>query len=315
MEQIHRSSIEADNRLRSLETDQRRLELCHQMLNNISTQATLLLGFSLATYGADLLPIVLRDDVGFCLYKTRSSMIFGAVFLMCNVCTIGFCLLVILFSSLLILRSQEALLYVGGSAAVWRTNGFMKFIYMWYALALANFLVNAMLLFWVYLGVGLWRSLEDEELDNPQLESYKFVVTYEGKTLVRCLDPQNDDDHRTRNLWGGACSSGGRARAAGSWARGTRKRSTPQHTAAIDRRRASVAAAPPAPRRRSRRFPPPPCQAHPALCPPFQWSMRYSASCGLCSSSSMASGERAQWIRPTCSMPPRVRLQSSAKSR
>ena len=61
MEQIHRSSIEADNRLRSLETDQKRLELCHQMLNNISTQATLLLGFSLATYGADLLPIVLRE--------------------------------------------------------------------------------------------------------------------------------------------------------------------------------------------------------------------------------------------------------------
>ena len=63
MEQVHRSSIEADNRLRTLETDQRRLELYHQMLNNISTQATLLLGFSLATYAVDLMPKVL-DDAG-----------------------------------------------------------------------------------------------------------------------------------------------------------------------------------------------------------------------------------------------------------
>ena len=33
MEQIHRSSIEADNRLKSLETDSKRLDIYHNMLN------------------------------------------------------------------------------------------------------------------------------------------------------------------------------------------------------------------------------------------------------------------------------------------
>ena len=157
MEQVHRSSIEADNRLRTLETDQRRLELYHQMLNNISTQATLLLGFSLATYAVDLMPKVLDDAGTFCFYKTYASMVCGSLFMLCNTCTLGFCLLVILFSSLLILRSQTALLYVGGAAAVWRTHKLMHYIYMWYGLALANFITNAMLLMWIYLGFGCAR--------------------------------------------------------------------------------------------------------------------------------------------------------------
>ena len=70
MEQIHASALEAENKVRSLETDGMRLKLYQDMLTNIATQATLLLGFSLSTYGADMLPTVLDDESTFCFYKT-----------------------------------------------------------------------------------------------------------------------------------------------------------------------------------------------------------------------------------------------------
>ena len=105
-----------------LETDGMRLSLYQNMLTNISTQATLLLGFALSTYGADLLPYILNDESTFCLYKSGAHMAFGAVFVFANTCCICFCLLAVISSSLLMLESQNSYLYVGGEAAVWRTS-------------------------------------------------------------------------------------------------------------------------------------------------------------------------------------------------
>lgn len=184
------------------------------MLNNISTQATLLLGFSLAAFGADLLPTVLDDTSTFCFYKTQFTMAIGSIFLLCNASTLGFCLLVILFSSLLILRSQTALLYVGGSAAVWRTHQLMQFVYQWYGLALASFISNAMLLMWIYLGFGLWhevqRPADTDDADDASgadatlwmSQDGVHVKTYDGRYLIRCLDPMSDEEHMRRDTFG-----------------------------------------------------------------------------------------------------------------
>ena len=71
-------------------------------------------------------------------------MFFGSIFLFCNTANIGFCLLVILASSYLILKSQTALLYVGGAAAVWRTHQLCFYVYRWYGYSLVVFILNAM---------------------------------------------------------------------------------------------------------------------------------------------------------------------------
>ena len=92
MERIHARALETENRVRMLETDGMRLQLYQDMLTNISTQATLLLGFSMATYGADILPNVLNDGGRFCFYKTWTTQMVGCVFLFCNTCNICFCL-------------------------------------------------------------------------------------------------------------------------------------------------------------------------------------------------------------------------------
>ena len=215
MEQIHRSSIEADNRLRSLDTDKKRLEIYHNMLNNISTQATLLLGFSMATYGADILPNVLNDGGRFCFYKTWTTQMVGCVFLFCNTCNICFCLLVILSSSYLIWRSQTALLYVGGAAAVWRTHQLCQNVYVWYGGALTAFITNAMLFTWIHLGFGQWHvlspdelssegflSMTEDEIDAYVAEDEVTIRTHGGKLLRKCLDPLNDGDHTIRDSFG-----------------------------------------------------------------------------------------------------------------
>ena len=126
----------AENRVRMLETDGMRLQLYQDMLTNISTQATLLLGFALATFGADLLPYIMDARSQFCVYKSAMHQFVGALFLTANTCCCSFCLLVVIFSSFLITRSQEAYLHVGGNVAVFRTSRVIKMIYVWYASAL-----------------------------------------------------------------------------------------------------------------------------------------------------------------------------------
>ena len=194
MEKIHASALEAENRVKSLQTDAMRLQLYQNMLTNISTQATLLLGFALATFGADLLPYILGSDSEFCLFKTESSMFFGSVFLLANTCGCCLSLLVILMSSYLILRSQTALLYVGGAAAVWRTLNLSVYVYKWYGMALVMFIVDAMLLMWIFLGFSHFADVEtpaNGTLVNSWEVSGDFT-TYGGRHLLTCIDPQND---------------------------------------------------------------------------------------------------------------------------
>ena len=159
---LHNAPPQAENKVRTLESDGMRLKLYQDMLTNISTQATLLLGFSLSTYGADMLPQILDDSSSFCFYKDGWTMFFGSIFLFNNTASVCLCLLVILFSSYFILKSQTALLYVGGSAAVWRTHQLSYYVYKWYAYSLCVFILNAMLLMWVFLGFGLWRQVDSE---------------------------------------------------------------------------------------------------------------------------------------------------------
>ena len=86
MERIHARALETENRVRMLETDGMRLQLYQDMLTNISTQATLLLGFALATFGADLLPYIMDSQSQFCLYKSWAHKLIGFLFLTANTC-------------------------------------------------------------------------------------------------------------------------------------------------------------------------------------------------------------------------------------
>ena len=166
------------------------------MLTNISTQATLLLGFALATYGADLLPYILNDDSPFCLYKNEASMFVGFIFLLSNTCCVCFCMMVLIASSLLVIQSQNAYLLVGGEVAVWRTQQLSSTVFYWYGLALLCFLLDAVLLGWIFLGFPHWLPNP-----NPGLNS-EDVMTTDGQELLRCIDPTDPLAHARRDTFG-----------------------------------------------------------------------------------------------------------------
>ena len=196
MERIHARALETENRVRMLETHGLRLQAQQTMLTTISTQATLLLGFALATYGADLLPYILNDDSPFCLYKNGASMVIGFIFLLANTCCICFCMMVLIASSLLVIQSQNAYLLVGGEVAVWRTQQLSSTVFYWYGLALCCFLLDAVLLIWIFLGVPHWLANP-----NPGINSEDVLLT-NGEELLRCIDDTDPKAHESRNAFG-----------------------------------------------------------------------------------------------------------------
>jgi len=195
MEAIRARALETENRVRTLETDGMQLQLHQTLMSNLSTQSTLLLGFALATFGADLLPYILDSEGEFCVYKSSAHMAVGTLFLTANTCTVCLCLLTTIFSSLLITRSQEAYLHVGGQVAVFRMKQFVQKIYRWHGSALLCFLISSILLMWVFLGLpGYVVSEIAGHYDTKSMPS--------GRAMVKCLDLEHDDDHKKRDDFG-----------------------------------------------------------------------------------------------------------------
>lgn len=123
-------------------------------------------------------------------------MVVGTFFLLCNTCCVCFCLLTVIASSLLIINSQNAYLHVGGSAAVWRTSTLCVYVYWWYGCALMCFLLDAVLLMWVFLGLPQWMEVRVAGVGGED------VLTRDGVELVRCLDHADDASHERRNAFG-----------------------------------------------------------------------------------------------------------------
>jgi len=201
MERIHARALETENRVRLLETDGMRLSLVHTMLSNISTQATLLLGFALATFGADLLPYVLDDTSSFCVYKDWAHMLVGQCFFMANTCCVSFCMLVVVFSSLLITRSQEAYLHAGGAVSVFRTQTFVGVVYRWALMAGSCFIFACILLMWIFLGLPAFVEHKNQTSGGMLIEG-DYVLRESDRVLFRCLDLESEFEHNMRNSFG-----------------------------------------------------------------------------------------------------------------
>jgi len=206
MERIHARALEMENKVRMLETDGMKLQLVHSLLTNVSTQATLLMGFALATFGADLLPQVMNDVSSFCIFKSNAYMFVGFSFLLANTCCVSFCMLVIVFSSLLITRSQEAYLHSGGAVAVFRTQCFVSEVYTWAGLAGGSFLTAAILVMWVFTGLPAFVE-KAPGLEPSEYADYSDYTTNSGRILYRCLDLEDEALHIRRENFGIATAS------------------------------------------------------------------------------------------------------------
>ena len=106
------AEIAAENQHKTNVIDERNLEKYHDQLSSFNTQATLVLGFAVASLNADNLFALGDDQSKYCLYKSE-RMAWGYVFGLSTCLSISTSLTCIAASFYLIVRSQHFALNVG----------------------------------------------------------------------------------------------------------------------------------------------------------------------------------------------------------
>ena len=111
------AALETESNVRKLEMDLRDLSNTHQSLNSLSVQATLVVGFSLASLNADNLATLGDDTSSFCIYKTVEARVLGVSFVLLSSVSIALNITVVGVCSYLTYRSQRAALDTNTHAA------------------------------------------------------------------------------------------------------------------------------------------------------------------------------------------------------
>lgn len=173
--------LEQEERVSQLETSAMRLDEYFTQLNNISTQATLLLGFVLGIACNDGVLTAIGDTTGkMCMYKSVPHY-FVIVLLMSATCgSLCLSLLVIMGCQDVIQRGQKAYLHVGWLAAVYRVRECVSTLLRWFFWSLILFLIAVNLLLWTFLGLPHYALVDG------------------GSELRACLDADHGDDELHR---------------------------------------------------------------------------------------------------------------------
>ena len=80
----------------------------HSQLNSITMQCTLIIGFGLASIGADTLSSLASDDNQFCMFKSSRAMIFGAAYILLTTVAICMCMTIITCAQIITYESTRA---------------------------------------------------------------------------------------------------------------------------------------------------------------------------------------------------------------
>ena len=95
------------------EVTRKRLELYRDELDNLSLQATLLLGFTVASIGADVCAAIGDIESSFCVYKSRAHMAIGALFLFSTLSCVACCMIVLVLGFKVHQHARHTFLHVG----------------------------------------------------------------------------------------------------------------------------------------------------------------------------------------------------------
>ena len=184
-----KDALDIESKVRQLEVHLRELSNIHQSLNSLSVQATLIVGFSLASLSADNLATLGDDSSSFCIYK-GDSMALGFLFVLCNSISISLNITVVGISSYLTYRSQRAALDTNTEAATTKLRLVSVQIYCMFVVALVAFFISAILIVWLFIGVNNWVDAPS----NSVVDNETVILTDGGNTKIRCLDSRLDSD-------------------------------------------------------------------------------------------------------------------------
>ena len=169
------------------------LDMYRDELDNLSLQATLLLGFAVAFLSAETLAGFFDGESSFCVYKTRSHMVAGVAFVVFAAACISLCLLVICFSFYIHFKARHAYYRIGTMVqSVTRENAAL--VEMWYVSSLITFVISVISTMWIALGLPHFVEVTPDSTQAFWLADDDMWQTHSGRTLQRCLNRHDEAD-------------------------------------------------------------------------------------------------------------------------
>jgi len=200
MQDLHRH----EHHVASAENYIRMMDDYEVQLTNISTNATLLLGFVMALISQETLDPLLDGTSFYCMYKSAAHQAVGYLLFLVSQSCICACLVVILFSMQLVARARKGYLQDGWSCARAYTRTHIRFIYSWFVAALVLFLCTSLMLVWLFAGLRHYVDAPDPTQDDLDLDIDfdGLLVMQSGRRMMPCIDPTFDDDLDLRERTG-----------------------------------------------------------------------------------------------------------------
>jgi len=142
---VNAQSVHQQNAVSLMQVDMLQLGVLQTQMDNLSVQATLLIGFALSMWGGATLKPLLEDDSQICIWKTWYHLAFAAVFFV----TIALCISCggIIVSLVLYIKqaAQESALLVSTGAAVANTRRHLSSLNRLFVVSYASFALSAVL--------------------------------------------------------------------------------------------------------------------------------------------------------------------------
>ena len=130
--QIEEQYLRQDNIVGRQYAYEMQLKEYQSRLTEVSTQATLLLGFALAAF-IDPITQIASEQSPFCMWASAGHVIMSALFLLIDITCLCYCLLVVLGCSFLAAKTEDTLLFASAEAAVFRMGEQIRQIYKWFS--------------------------------------------------------------------------------------------------------------------------------------------------------------------------------------
>jgi len=211
---VNAQSVHQQNAVSLMQVDMLQLGVLQTQMDNLSVQATLLIGFALSMWGGATLKPLLEDDSQICIWKTWYHLAFAAVFFV----TIALCISCggIIVTLVLYIKqaAQESALLVSTGAAVANTRRHLSSLNRLFVVSYASFALSAVLLIVLYVGMpariptpypALERAHMNDHTWGSELES--LVTRFDGVPTITCLDPRSPASHYNRFAYGAAIAA------------------------------------------------------------------------------------------------------------
>ena len=201
-----RDEIRAENIHRTNEINARNLEQYHQMLNAFNTQATLIVGFSVAMINHDNLNAIANEGSKYCMYRRDGRAVFAFIFGASTVACLSISFTCFFSSFYSTVRSQQYALHIGVKESVAMVRTWARVILVVYAFGLLCFLVSALSLIWIFAGGSNYETVDEAALlggsggggsggELPSDLSEVAVRLDTGALVIPCLDPRLAASH------------------------------------------------------------------------------------------------------------------------